>query len=209
MPNIAVGEFFSSLLERFEARWPVGTRERLAFDLLLYTGLRRATQCASAANTNATDGSTIRTEKHRKRQTGRADIYSSSRPVAASLAATKTGDLTYLVNEHGRPWVKESFGNWFREACRKAGACQAQLTGFAKPARPVPLSAGRPNDNSWLSSDGPPARWRNTTRALLIARGLHATLRSPCRRINRKTKKVPHPTPGEGTSENIRKQSGG
>ena len=26
---------------RFEARWPVGTRERLAFDLLLYTGLRR------------------------------------------------------------------------------------------------------------------------------------------------------------------------
>jgi integrase len=26
---------------RFEARWPVGTRESLAFDLLLYTGLRR------------------------------------------------------------------------------------------------------------------------------------------------------------------------
>ena len=26
---------------RFEARWPIGTRERLALDLLLYTGLRR------------------------------------------------------------------------------------------------------------------------------------------------------------------------
>ena len=28
-------------VSRFEARWPTGTRERLAFDLLLYTGLRR------------------------------------------------------------------------------------------------------------------------------------------------------------------------
>lgn len=28
-------------IARFEARWPTGTRERLAFDLLLYTGLRR------------------------------------------------------------------------------------------------------------------------------------------------------------------------
>ena len=26
---------------QFEAHWPIGTRERLAFDLLLYTGLRR------------------------------------------------------------------------------------------------------------------------------------------------------------------------
>lgn len=28
-------------IEAFEARWPVGTRERLAFDVLLYSGLRR------------------------------------------------------------------------------------------------------------------------------------------------------------------------
>ena len=28
-------------LDRFEARWPIGTRQRLAFDLLLYTGFRR------------------------------------------------------------------------------------------------------------------------------------------------------------------------
>jgi integrase len=28
-------------VERFETRWPLGTRERVAFDVLLYTGLRR------------------------------------------------------------------------------------------------------------------------------------------------------------------------
>jgi integrase len=40
-------------LDRFEVRWPLGTRERLAFDLLLYTGLRRGDPCASACNTCA------------------------------------------------------------------------------------------------------------------------------------------------------------
>jgi integrase len=28
-------------IERFETRWPLGSRERIAFDVLLYTGLRR------------------------------------------------------------------------------------------------------------------------------------------------------------------------
>jgi integrase len=28
-------------IDRFQERWPIGTRERLAFDLLLYTGLAR------------------------------------------------------------------------------------------------------------------------------------------------------------------------
>lgn len=40
-------------LDRFEARWPLGTRERLAFDLLLYTG-GAAMRSASAARTSAT-----------------------------------------------------------------------------------------------------------------------------------------------------------
>ena len=32
---------------QFEARWPIGTRERLAFDLLLFTGLRRSAELDS------------------------------------------------------------------------------------------------------------------------------------------------------------------
>ena len=195
-------------LDRFEARWPVGTRERLAFDLLLYTGLRRGDAVRVGRQHEREGWLTIRTEKHRKGKPGEQVAIPILEPLAASLAATKTGDLTYLVTEHGQPWVKESFGNWFREACRKAG-CRAQRTACVKPARPVPQSAGRPKDNSWLSSDGPPARWRNTTRGLLIARGLRVTLPNCCCRINRRTKKVPHLIPDEGASENMCKQSGG
>jgi integrase len=56
-------------------------------------------------------------------------------PLAASIAATKTGDLTFLVSRSGQPWVKKSFGNWFGEACRaaqgrrKAGATRAAERG--------------------------------------------------------------------------------
>src|SRR6185436_13894792 len=52
-------------------------------------------------------------------------------PLAASIAATKTGDQTYLVTEAGQPWVKESFGNWFRETCHKAN-CPGSAHGLRK-----------------------------------------------------------------------------
>jgi len=48
-----------------------------------------------------------------------------------SIAATKTGDFTFLINERGQPWVKESFGNWFRDVCRAAG-CPGSAHGLRK-----------------------------------------------------------------------------
>jgi integrase len=42
-------------------------------------------------------------------------------PLAASIDASPTGDLTFIAGERGRPMTKESFGNWFRDACVAAG----------------------------------------------------------------------------------------
>ncbi len=71
-------------------------------------------------------------------------------PLAASIAAAPIGDLTFITGERGRPMTKESFGNWFREACRaagvpgaahglrKAGATEAELNawfGWTKGSR--------------------------------------------------------------------------
>jgi integrase len=39
----------------------------------------------------------------------------------ATLAAGPCGDLTFIAGEGGRPLTKESFGNYFRNACRAAG----------------------------------------------------------------------------------------
>jgi integrase len=39
--------------------------------------------------------------------------------------------LTFLVAERGTPFVKESLGNWFRDACREAG-CPRSAHGLRK-----------------------------------------------------------------------------
>ncbi len=59
---------------------------------------------------------TIRTEK-----TGTLVIAPIVAPLARSIAATDTGELTFLATERGKPFGKESFGNWFAKACRAAG----------------------------------------------------------------------------------------
>lgn len=113
-------------LARFEARWPTGTRQRLAFDLLLYTGLRRG-DAVVAGRQHVREGVlSMRTEKN-----GVEVSIAILPPLAASIAATKTGDLTFLVTERGVPFVKEGFGNWFREACQAAG-CPGSAHGLRK-----------------------------------------------------------------------------
>jgi len=39
----------------------------------------------------------------------------------ATIKAGPTGDLALITGERGEPLTKESFGNYFREACRAAG----------------------------------------------------------------------------------------
>ena len=129
-PNDEIGHhtWTDEEIARFETRWPIGTRERLALDLLLYTGLRRG-DVVRLGRQHVRDGViTLRTEK----KGGGGIVYPPVLPILAStIEATKTGDLTFLVTERGAPFVKESFGNWFRDACRMAG-CPGSAHGLRK-----------------------------------------------------------------------------
>jgi integrase len=107
-------------IERFEARWPIGTRERVAFDVLLYTGLRRG-DAVRLGRQHVRDGVfRIKTEK-----TGAEVIAPVLPPLEQSLAAGPTGDLHFIVGERGQPMTKESFGNWFGEVSKAAGIRKA------------------------------------------------------------------------------------
>ena len=100
----------------FEARWTLGTRERLALAVLLYTGLRRG-DAARLGRQHVNDGVILmRTEK-----TGISVTIPILPPLAQAIAATKTGDLAFIATASGGPMTKESFGNWFRDACNAAG----------------------------------------------------------------------------------------
>lgn len=112
---------------RFEAHWPLGTRERLAFDILLYTGLRRG-DAVRLGPAHIVDGEfTIVMEK-----TGEEVSLPLLGPLKASIAAGPVGRTTFIATQKGDPRVKESFGNWFKQACVAAGVLKGNAHGLRK-----------------------------------------------------------------------------
>lgn len=100
----------------YQKRWPLGTRERVWLDVLLYTGLRRG-DAVRLGRQHIRDGmATLKTEK-----TGTEVTLPILPVLAETLARGPCGDLTFIVGAGGRAFTKESFGNTFRKACKKAG----------------------------------------------------------------------------------------
>lgn len=100
----------------YEARWPRGTRERVMFDVFLYTGLRRG-DAARVGKQHVKDGCIVLdTEK-----TGMRVTIPIMPELAATLKAGPTGDLALIATTDGGQLTKESLGNLFRESCRAAG----------------------------------------------------------------------------------------
>ena len=101
---------------RFEAAYPLGTRERLAYALLLYSG-QRSGDIVRLGRQHIKDGwLTIHAGK-----TGKASQVPVLDVLSEAIAATRTGDLTFLVSHEGLPLTVSHFGVWFRDACDRAG----------------------------------------------------------------------------------------
>jgi integrase len=102
----------------YERRWPIGTRQRVWLDVLLYTGLRRGDAVRFGRQHVREGVGTIKTEKS-------GFTLAITLPILPVLARTletgPCGDLTFIAGERGQPLTKESFGNIFRDACRAAG----------------------------------------------------------------------------------------
>jgi integrase len=102
----------------YEAYWPIGTRQRVWLDVLLYTGLRRGDAVRLGRQHVRDNVATIKTEKSQ----GEIEVALPILPVLAeTLAHGPTGDLAFICGEHGAPLTKESFGNLFKDACKAAG----------------------------------------------------------------------------------------
>jgi integrase len=102
----------------YERRWPIGTRQRVWLDVLAYTGLRRG-DVVRIGRQHVRDGvATLKTEKGGFNVTVTLPIL----PILArTLNAGPCGDLTFVVGATGKPLTKETFGNDFKDACKKAG----------------------------------------------------------------------------------------
>jgi integrase len=123
----------------YEARWPVGTRQRVWLDVLIYTGLRRGDAVRLGRQHVRNGIATIKTEKSGYT----VEVALPILPVLAkTLEAGACGDLTFIAGENGRPLAKESFGNLFRKACNAAGLRGRSAHGLRKAAATRAANAG-------------------------------------------------------------------
>lgn len=100
----------------YRAAWAIGTRQRVAFEVLLCTGLRRGDAVRLGRQHVGTDGiARLKTEK-----TGKAISVPLAAPLLEALAVGPIGDLAFIVSTLGQPYTKESFGIRFREWCDAA-----------------------------------------------------------------------------------------
>ena len=121
----------------FRARWPLGTRERVAFEVLLGTGLRRG-DAVRVGRPHLRDGVLrFTTEK-----TGECVAIAMGEDLARAIDAGPCGDLTFIAGVAGKPRDKSAFGEWFRGACKAAGVINKSAHGLRKAAATADAEAG-------------------------------------------------------------------
>lgn len=129
-------------IAQFEARHPVGTKARLAMDLMLYTGAAR-TDAVRLGRPHLRAG-VLTFRRHKTRNSTNQPVITIPvlPPLAASLEAAPTGELTFLATQAGRPFTPAGFGNWFRDRCDEAGLPQCSAHGLRKAAASRCAEAG-------------------------------------------------------------------
>ncbi len=124
----------------YEAKHAVGTRARLGFDLLLWTGQR---------------GGDVRVMGPSLIKNGRLDMSQEKtdvdlslpilKPLADSLLTAPIGAQTFLTRRDGQPFSRKGFGNWFRDQCDAAGLKHCSAHGLRKAAARRLAEAGCSN----------------------------------------------------------------
>ncbi len=103
-------------ISTFEKQWPAGTRGRLAFSLLLYTGQRRG-DVIRMGRQHIRDGKL----RVKQQKTGALLTIPIHPELQNALDQCRSDHLTFLTTARGEPFTAAGFGNWFRKACDAAG----------------------------------------------------------------------------------------
>jgi integrase len=127
-------------VERFRDRWPVGSAERLALELLHWTGARIGDTVRLSETMVAPDGWLA----YRQGKTGGAVIVPLSAPapifaepegrahLLACLAARQQRHIVFLTTVHGAPRSVKAASQWFSAAARVAGIKGKSAHGLRK-----------------------------------------------------------------------------
>jgi integrase len=125
-PNAARGwpAWTGEEITRFRARWPLGTRERLAFEILATTGLRRR-DAAALGRQHLGDVNGVAVLRLRTEKNGRQVVREIMPELKAAIDTAPAKGLALVARANGAAMSKKGFGDWFRDACRAAGVSKS------------------------------------------------------------------------------------
>lgn len=148
---------------RFEARYAFGTRERLAYELLLQAGHSHC-DIVRMGRQHVRDG----VLSLQRQKTGvRFDVPVMPMLQAAIDAMPPSDQLAFLLAARGKPFTAAAFGRWFRNVCDEAGLpkrCTSHGLRKAAAARAADRGATTTQLMAWFG-------WRTSGEAERYTRG--------------------------------------
>lgn len=118
-------------VRQFTERHPLGSKAFLAIALLYMAGPRR--QDVVHFGRQHLRGGVLRYVPKKTLKRKVEPVTFAVPPIFADiLAASPTGDLTFLQTEYGRPFTPKGFSNWFKDRCREAGLGHCSPHGLRK-----------------------------------------------------------------------------
>lgn len=167
-------EWTEEEIAQYEKHHVLGTKARLALEIFLCTAQRR-----SDAAVLREDPDRPGRVKVRQLKTDRLLSIRIHRDLKAAIDACPSGAPTFLVSQRGKPFTKESLGNWFKKRCKEAGLPHCSAHGLRKAASRRMAELGLSNQIiksiTGHTTDSEVARYTsNADQALLADRAMDA-----------------------------------
>jgi len=118
-------------VEQYRAHHAVGTKARLALEMLLFVGMRRG-DLVQVGRQHRRGNALHFVPKKTKHLRERTSIKPILKTLAHVIDNTVVGRMTYLETEYGKPFTAKGFGNWFHDRCAEAGMPTCTAHGLRK-----------------------------------------------------------------------------
>lgn len=140
-PTVGFHTWSVGEVAQFHAHHPVGSKARLAMELMLYTGFRRS-DMVEFGRQHIHDGWVRKPQVKGARRRLVLLEFPVLPDLARAIAEGPSGNLTFLMTEQGRPFTANGFGNWFRDRCDEAGLPHCASHGLRKAGATIAAENG-------------------------------------------------------------------
>lgn len=137
----------------YRKRHPIGSKARLAMELLLLTAQRRS-DVVRLGRQHIVRGGFLRFTQAKRAGIDPVTLTLPIHPeLQAALDLLPRDSLTFLMTGHGKPFTSNGFGNWFRDRCDEADLPHCSAHGLRKASSQL-LAEGGATDREIMAVTG-------------------------------------------------------